>query len=129
MARRMPPRTARRNQQRLAAQFDRFLRRGLCALEVDQRHVAGGEEAPIDRTEMAHHAVVGLRHCVAKIDLRRFIEAEVPQTPGGEYQLTGEPQLIQRARPILAAKGAEGFVVLAQQNVLFGAGAWLSRPR
>src|SRR5580692_4042207 len=100
----MSGRTARWNQQRLAAQFDRLLRRCQHALEADERHIAGGEETPIDRTKMAHHSIVGLRDCVAEVRIPRFIEAEIAQTPGRENQLAGETQLIEGPRPVFATK-------------------------
>src|SRR5712671_1567822 len=60
MARRVSGRTARRNQQRLTTELDRFPRSGKRALEIDERHVTRAEKAPVNRTEAGHHSIVGL---------------------------------------------------------------------
>src|SRR5579862_6700932 len=110
----MAARTARRNQQCLAAKLDGILRAGQRTFEVDERYVAGSQKASVHRAECAHHADVRLCDAVAQIKVTGLIQVEIAQTPGREDQLTGETQLIERARTIVATKRTESLVILAQ---------------
>src|SRR6266849_2677234 len=102
MAGRNPGRTTRGNQQCLAAQLNGLARRGKRLLKCHQGHVAGTEEAPINRAEAAHHAIVSARNGVAQVHIPRLIQVEIAETPRGKYQLTGKTELIESARTVLA---------------------------
>ncbi len=97
VAGRMPLRAARGDQQRLGAQLDAPRRPRPGALEVHQRHVGGGQQPPVDRAEVGHHAVVGAGGGVAEIDIAALVEAEVAEAEGGEDQLAGEAQQVDGA--------------------------------
>ncbi len=91
MAGRMAVRAARRDQQRLGAKRDRLARRVSRALEIDQRHVAGRQQAFVDRAEVDHVAGMGARHGVDEIDVAFPLEqrGEIEQRRG-EHELAGE---------------------------------------
>ncbi len=121
----MPRRTARRNHQRLATEFERLGRDTAALLELQQRHVTGRQQAPVDAAEIDHHAIVGTRHFVGQgIGLAAF-EAVVAERIGGEHQLRGKAKRIEGAWAILADESAERLVVAPQQDRLLGAGAKL----
>src|SRR6185437_1416120 len=123
MARRMPFRRLRWNEQRLASQIDGFARAGPGPVEVHQRDIARAKEPPVDRTEIDHHAVVRLGSGIGEVHRAGLVEAEVSQTPGREDKLTGEAQIVERARAVFPPERAMRFVVLAQQDIGVGAGA------
>ena len=123
MAGAVPLRAFRRHHQRLGAEPDGQGGRGRRAVEVFQRHVGGGQQAAVDRAERGHHAVVRVGGGVAQRQVVALVEAEVAEAEGGEHQLAGEPQQVQRVRPVGGDEGAMGLVVLAQQEVAVDAGA------
>src|ERR1700690_1067337 len=94
----------RGDQQSLAAKVNGFSGRLFRKFEVNKRHVPGAEEASIDRTEIDHHAVVGLGCRVGEFGRSALIEAEIAETPGREDQLTGKTEIVERLRPVLLAK-------------------------
>ena len=123
MAGRMTPGAFRRNHQRLCAKRDGRLRAGGCPRDIFKRNLRRWQQAAIDLAEVGHHPVVGVGRRVAQLHVVALIEPEIAEAPGSEDELAGEPQRIERRRPIVREKGALSFVVLAKQDVRFGAGA------
>jgi len=116
----------------LAAQADGLARHLGGAGPVDQRHIAGRQQAPVDGAEVDHHAVVGaggLDGRAGGLDgqgrIVLLLELEQAEAGGREHQLAGEAQQVHRQGPVLAVEGAQRLMVLAQQQVLDLAGAEL----
>jgi len=123
VAGRMARRAARGDQQGLGAQGDRLPPGLRGAVEIHQRHIGGGQEATVDGAEVGHHPVVGLGGGVAEVEGSALVEPEVAKAEGGEHQLAGEAQQVEGLGSVGAAEGAQGLVVLAQQDVVVLAGA------
>ena len=90
-------------------------------LEIDERNVAGTQKTAIDRTEVDHHAVMGLRSRVGEFEGPALVETEIAKAPGREDELTGKTEIVERPGPVLASERAMCFVVLAQQHIAVGA--------
>ena len=67
---------------------------------------------------MGPRQLVGVVEVVTVLGLHQRLVAE-----GVEDELAGEAQVVDRLRPVVAAKGAQSRLVLAQEDVLFSAGA------
>ena len=118
VAGRMVVRAARRDQQRLGAKLDRLARRLGCALEVEQRHIAGRQQALVDRAEIDHVAGVRARHGIGEVVvLAAFQHVGEIEQRRGEHELAGEAQQVDRARAVLLAPRAERVPVLGQHDL------------
>ena len=62
---------------------------------------------------------------VGELDVVAVFQLEVAEAEGGEHQLAGETEVVDRLWPIVRPEGAERLLVLAQQDVGLGAGAKL----
>ena len=78
--------------------------RELCAL-IDELKVRVRSRFGLEGSQLAN----GQRG-----DIAALIEAEVAEAEGGEDQLTGEAEKIERPRAVLAAEAAQGVIILAQ---------------
>jgi hypothetical protein len=109
---------ARGDHQRLGAECDRFLCGLGGALEIDQRHVARRQQAPVDRAELDHVPRMRPRHGVGEVGIRpAFEHRRVVEQRRREHELAGEAQKIDRARAVLARGGAERRPVLGEHDL------------
>ncbi len=116
--RRVPHRTAGCDEQRRGAHLDRLGRHRIGALEVDERDVAGGQEARIDRAELDHPAVVGAGGAVREIEVGLVLPLVQPAVVERvEHQLALHPDEVEHARPILGEERPGGSEVLAVHHL------------
>jgi hypothetical protein len=113
---------ARWNDQTLAPQHQRFSGNARRFFEVDQRHVAGGQQPFIHAAEVHHHAVVCPRGCARQRIGIAGLQAVVVQRIGGKHQLAGKAEVVERLRSIFLAKRTKGRVAPPQHDLRFGMG-------
>jgi hypothetical protein len=119
VARRVSGGTARSHQEGGRPHGDGFVGHGRGPIEVDQRHVTGGQEAGIDGTELDHGPVVGARRAVGQVEIAGVLPVvQAPVVEGVEHQLAGEAQEIEGPGPVLGDERPGGGEVLAGHDLL-----------
>ncbi len=118
VARRVPARAGRGDEQRLASEVDVLARHVSRAIEVAQRHVARRQQPAVDRAEVEHRPVVGAREAVGEVDVVAVLgRLELRVHEGVEDELALEAEQIERPRAVLLDEGSRGAPVLAQQDL------------
>ena len=118
VAGRMIVRAARRDHQRLGAHVDRFARGLRRLLKIDQRDVAGRQQAPVDRAEIDHVAGMGAGHGIGELGIAAAFEHRgIVEQGGGEHELAGKAQQVDRARAVLLLVRAQRFPVLGEHDL------------
>ncbi len=116
--RRVPHRAARCDEQRGGAHLDRLAGHRVSPVEVGERHVAGGQQARIDRAELDHPAVVGAGGAVGEVEVGLVLPLVQPAVVERvEQQLALHADEVEHPRPVLGQEGARGGEVLAVHHL------------
>ena len=109
----------RGDHQRGGAEVDRLARALGGAVDVRERHVADGQQPPIDAAEVDHPTVVAGRQRVRQLDVVAAVEgAQRAEVGRREHELAGDAEEVERLRPVAVPDRSEGEVVLAEHDLL-----------
>ncbi len=118
VARRMPCRATRRDEQRRGAEGDRLVGHGRGAIEVGEWDVARRLQAGVDRAELDHAAVVRTGRAVGQVEIAGVLPVvQSPVVERVEQQLALETEQVQHAWPILGDERPRRREVLAVHDL------------
>jgi hypothetical protein len=113
------PRRHRGDHQRRGAEVERLAGGVGRTVDVGEGHVADGQQAPVDAAELDDAAVVAGGQRVRELDVVAPVEPQQrAQVRRREDELAGEAEEVEGLRPVAVADGAEGDVVLAEEDLL-----------
>ena len=105
-----------------APMLERLVGQAGGGLEVEERHVAAGQQAVVDRAELDHAPVVGPGGADGQLGVVAVLPvAQPPVVERVEDQLAREPEEVEGPGPVLGQERAGGGEVLAGHD--------LARPR
>ena len=118
MARRVPRRAARRDQQCPCAHRNGFCCQLAGAFEVGQWDIQSGEQPGVDRAELDHRPVVGASGPDRELDVAGVLPVAQPSiVKRVEHELTGEPEEIEGACSIIGDERSSGREVLPRHDL------------